>query len=181
MDLNRGKAKSLEYATRRQLYTMILKKLYRMDLVLKNLRLYMLLVSSLLIATMLLLTACYVPPSNGDGNTRPDNGRPVLDIQYGKAAYYSRQFIGRPTASGELYDPEKLTAGHMTLPFGSICRVINLVNGKQVEVRINDRGPYVRGRIIDVSERAARQLQMIDAGVVEVKLEVLKLGPRSAS
>ena len=107
--------------------------------------------------------------------------RRFLDVEYGKGAFYSRNFIGRPTASGELYDPEKLTAGHPSLPFGTICRVTNLFNDKTVEVRINDRGPYVNGRIIDVSERAARQLQMIQAGVVDVKLEVLKMGNRRPS
>lgn len=96
--------------------------------------------------------------------------KPVA-ILNGKASFY-----GKPqrTASGERFDPGKLTAAHKSLPMHSVVRVINLKNGKSVIVRINDRGPYVRGRIIDLSKAAAERIDMINSGVVSVKIEVLK-------
>ncbi|HEU4732269.1 MAG TPA: septal ring lytic transglycosylase RlpA family protein [Kofleriaceae bacterium] len=90
------------------------------------------------------------------------------------ATYYGSEAQGGPTASGERFDKRQLTAAHRTLPFGTRVRVTNTRNGRSVEVRINDRGPYGRGRIIDVSEAAARRLGMIDAGVVPVIVEVVK-------
>ncbi len=94
-------------------------------------------------------------------------------VQRGKASWYGRRFQGRKTASGERFDRRKLTAAHRKLRFGTRVRVTNLDNGKSVVVRINDRGPFGRGRIIDVSEAAARRLDMIRAGVVRVKVEVV--------
>ncbi len=91
----------------------------------------------------------------------------------GKASYYAGKFIGRPTASGEIYDPWAMTAAHRTLPFGTWVRVTRRATGQQVIVRINDRGPFVRGRIIDLSKAAAEDLDMIGPGVVEVELEVV--------
>lgn len=88
----------------------------------------------------------------------------------GLASYYGSEFHGRRTASGEVYDENKLTAAHRTLPFGTRVRVTNLANGKSVVVRINDRGPFREGRIIDVSRRAARELDSIRAGVVRVRV-----------
>lgn len=104
--------------------------------------------------------------------------------QTGKAAYYSDKLHGRPTASGELYDKNALTAAHPTLPFGTQVRVTRLDTGANVVVRIIDRGPWRRKRLIDVSRAAAEQLDMIAAGVVRVKLEVLAqtaLNPASVS
>jgi len=97
----------------------------------------------------------------------------------GKASWYSARFHGRKTASGERYDRGKLTAAHRTLPFGSKVRVTALKTGKRVVVRINDRGPWGKGKIIDVSEAAARKLGMIRAGVIKVKVEVLELGAKN--
>jgi len=94
-------------------------------------------------------------------------------ILHGKASWYGEAFHGRPTASGEPYDMHAPTAAHKTLPFGTRVRVTNLDNGKQTVVRINDRGPFVKGRIIDLSYGAAKKIQMLQAGVVRVKLEVL--------
>ena len=91
----------------------------------------------------------------------------------GLAAYYDDQLHGRPTASGDLYDRNKLTAAHRTLPFGTRVRVTNERNGTSVIVRINDRGPINRERIIDLSRAAAEAIGMLNAGVVPVKLEVL--------
>lgn len=92
----------------------------------------------------------------------------------GKASWYGEEFHGRRTANGEIYDMYKISAAHKTLPLGTIVRVKNLENGKSVVVRINDRGPFVRGRIIDLSYAAAKKIDMVEKGVVDVKLKVLK-------
>ena len=91
----------------------------------------------------------------------------------GIASYYGREFHGKRTASGEIYNMRKYTAAHRTLPFGSIVRVTNLSNGRSVKVRINDRGPFVKGRIIDLSYGAARKLGIIESGTAKVRIDVL--------
>jgi rare lipoprotein A len=89
------------------------------------------------------------------------------------ASWYGVPFHGRLTANGERYDMYHLSAAHKTLPFGSLVRVTNLSNQRSVTVRINDRGPYVRGRSIDLSYAAAQELAMIDHGTAQVRLEVI--------
>lgn len=89
------------------------------------------------------------------------------------ASWYGPGFHGRTSASGEIFDENALTAAHLYLPFGTQVRVTNLDNGNSVVVRINDRGPYTGGRIIDVSAAAARNLGMINSGVAQVRLEIL--------
>jgi len=91
----------------------------------------------------------------------------------GTASWYGYPFHGRPAASGEVYDMETLTAAHPSLPFNTRVRVVNLENGKAVEVRITDRGPFIPGRIIDLSHAAARSLGMIIPGTVPVSIEVI--------
>ncbi len=91
----------------------------------------------------------------------------------GQASYYADKFHGRATASGEKYDKKKLTGAHRTLPFGTIVRVTNTANGKSVNIRINDRGPFKAGRIVDVSRAAAEKLDMIKAGVINCTMEVI--------
>lgn len=91
--------------------------------------------------------------------------------QVGLASWYGPGFQHRRTASGERFEMRAMTAAHRTLPFNTIVRVTNLENGRRVTVRINDRGPNVRGRIIDLSARAARELGIAENGVVKVKLE----------
>ncbi len=93
----------------------------------------------------------------------------------GKASFYADFFQGRQTSNGETFRQRKLTAAHRTLPFGTKVRVKNLRNGKTVKVRINDRGPFVDGRVIDLSRKAARKLGMIDDGVVPVELKYKKI------
>ncbi len=93
--------------------------------------------------------------------------------QTGRASWYGKPHHGRLTASGERFDMHALTAAHPTLPFGTRLRVVNVDNDRQVEVRINDRGPSVPGRIIDLSYAAARALGAVGAGTVPVKLTVL--------
>ena len=97
----------------------------------------------------------------------------VLAREKGIASWYGGKFHGRKTASGERYDMNKLTAAHKTLPFGTRVRVTNLDTGHKVVVRINDRGPFMRGRIIDLSHAAARKVNMIQAGTARVLVEVL--------
>jgi rare lipoprotein A len=92
----------------------------------------------------------------------------------GKASYYYGRWIGRKTANGEIYRATDVTAAHKTLPFNTMVRVTNLKNGKSVIVRINNRGPYIRGRILDLSLVAARQIDMTQAGVVPVRAEILR-------
>ncbi|WP_297456877.1 septal ring lytic transglycosylase RlpA family protein [Persephonella sp.] len=94
----------------------------------------------------------------------------------GLASYYGKKFHGRRTASGEIYNMYKYTAAHRYLPFGTILLVKNLKNGRTVKVRINDRGPFVRGRVIDLSYAAAKKLRMLRAGVVPVIVRVLRCG-----
>ncbi len=96
--------------------------------------------------------------------------------QTGKASFYADKFEGRPTASGEKYKHSKLTAAHKTLPFGTLVKVTNLANDQSVEVVINDRGPYVDGRIIDLSRSAAEKLGFINLGIADVKLDIIDAG-----
>jgi rare lipoprotein A len=103
--------------------------------------------------------------------------------QRGKASFYSNSLAGRPTASGEPYRPEKLTAAHLDLPIGTVIRVHRLSRddtptGHTVQVRINDRGPYGGKRIVDLSMAAARALNMVRSGVVPVEIEVLSIPPK---
>lgn len=93
--------------------------------------------------------------------------------QTGLASYYAHHYHGRPTASGEPYDEDALTAAHRDLPFGTRIRVTRLDDGRAVTLRVNDRGPFVAGRIVDVSWRAARELDFVAAGLVRVRVEVL--------
>ena len=89
------------------------------------------------------------------------------------ASWYGKPYHGRQTANGERYDMHQMTAAHKTLPFGTVVRVTNLENGKKVEVRINDRGPFKKGRIIDMSYASAKKLDMVGPGVVKVKVVVV--------
>jgi len=98
--------------------------------------------------------------------------------QVGIASWYGYEFHGKRTASGEIYNMYAYTAAHRFLPFGTYVRVLNLDNGRSVVVRINDRGPFIRGRIIDLSYAAARAIGMIGAGTAKVKITVLPARPR---
>src|SRR5712691_9791904 len=106
--------------------------------------------------------------------TRPPAPPPVIDgIQLGVASWYGPGFHGNRTANGEIYDQYELTAAHRTLPLGTRVMVTNLSNGRAVEVRVNDRGPFVDGRAIDLSYAAARTIGMVGPGTVRVRIEVL--------
>lgn len=92
----------------------------------------------------------------------------------GIASYYSDYYEGRTTANGEIFRQNKATAAHKSLPFGTSVKVINLTNKKSVVVRINDRGPYVKGRIIDLTKNAAKEIGMVGGGVAKVKIRYKK-------
>jgi rare lipoprotein A len=99
----------------------------------------------------------------------------AVSVQTGQASWYGKAFAGKATASGEIFNHELLTAAHRSLPLGTKVRVTNVANGKSVEVKVNDRGPYTDGRIIDLSRAAARALGMIEDGLAEVRLETISL------
>lgn len=113
--------------------------------------------------TLLLLTCCLLVACQTLGSGME-----------GKASYYAHQYHGRPTASGEPYNMYAMTAAHPSLPFGTLLRVTNLQNGRSVLVRVNDRGPFKAGRVVDVSLAAAEQLGLILPGTAEVRLEVVR-------
>lgn len=92
-------------------------------------------------------------------------------VERGEASYYHNKYKGRPTASGEKFRQYKRTAAHKTLPLGTKVKVTNLKNGKSVRVRINDRGPFIEGRIIDLTRKAARKIDMITDGIAPVKIQ----------
>lgn len=94
-------------------------------------------------------------------------------FQSGIASFYANKFNGRLTANGEIFSNSKMTAAHKTLEFGTIVRVTNRRNGRQVTVRINDRGPWIKGRVIDLSRAAAREIGMIKRGTARVDIEIL--------
>jgi rare lipoprotein A len=115
-------------------------------------------------------------PSPPSGAPPAVERRPAIPGQYeeeGVASWYGDPFNGRHTSNGEIYDMHQFTAAHRTLPFGAIVRVTNLRNGKQTEVRITDRGPFVANRVIDLSLSAAQAIDMVGAGTAPVRLEIL--------
>lgn len=140
----------------------------------------------LLCAATCLLTSCSIWGGEGHG-TETENGD-ALDswvqklghepaagtlIEQGKASWYGERFRGRSTASGEPFNPDDFTAAHKTLPFGTRVRVVVLKTGRSVDVRINDRGPFVHGRVIDLSKAAAQRVGIRRLGVARVRVERL--------
>ena len=109
------------------------------------------------------------PPANEKYRLTAEGAR---EFERGRASWYGGQFHGRRTANGETYDKYALTAAHKTLPFGTIVRVRSLALGREVHVRINDRGPFLPGRVIDVSQAAAQLLGLTGLGVADVSLDV---------
>ena len=113
-------------------------------------------------------------PSLLSAKERPSHNASHAKPIIGVASFYGTKFNGRRTASGEKFNNSALTAANLSLPFGSLVKVTNLRNGKTVVVRINDRGPHVKGRIIDLSKAAAKKIGIGHAGTARVKLEILK-------
>ena len=127
---------------------------------------------------LLLVTACASTAPRRERDREPSERPAKARVERGKASYYAKRFHGRKTANGERFDVNDMTAAHRRLPFGSRVRVTNLKNGRSVVVRINDRGPFARGRVIDLSPAAARRIDMIKAGIVPVEVEILSLPAR---
>jgi len=113
--------------------------------------------------------------SRANAPTRPAAIPATGQLEVGVASWYGHPYHGRPAANGEIYDMEQMTAAHRTLPFDTVVRVTNLTNQKSCEVRINDRGPFVDGRMIDLSHAAARAIDMVGPGTAEVRIEIVKL------
>lgn len=125
------------------------------------------LLGGLVLLALLVSTGCaserYARPSSGE-------------VQRGVASWYGPKFHGKPTASGEIYDMHGLTAAHKELPLQTVVAVRNLDNGREVTVRINDRGPFVRGRVLDLSYAAAQKLDMVGPGTARVEIRVVEVG-----
>ena len=130
----------------------------------------------LIIIATILFTSCSsaVKFTSSSTSKYDDDNSEVVTVMYGKASYYGSEFDGRSTANGETFSNKEYTAAHKSFPFGSIVRVTNLSNNNIVIVRVNDRGPYVTGRVIDLSRIAAEKLGMIRDRVIDVKIELLK-------
>jgi rare lipoprotein A len=125
------------------------------------------------LATALLFTGC-ASSRAPEASVRPAAAGGF--VEEGLASWYGEPYHGRPTASGERFDQDSLTAAHRTLPFGTVARVTNLDNERSVEVVVNDRGPFVAGRIVDLSRAAAAAIGAIGPGVVPARLEVVRAG-----
>lgn len=124
----------------------------------------------------ILFTSCSTAVKFTSANTTKydDKNTETVTVMYGKASYYGTEYEGKSTANGDTFSNREYTAAHKSLPFGSMVRVTNIANNKSVIVKINDRGPYAPGRVIDLSRKAAEELDMIRAGVIDVKIELLK-------
>ena len=139
--------------------------------------------STLLVIVFFLITACSsgrrvvyerrMPPPEKRELRKGEAREP----QYGVASWYGADFHGKSTSSGEVYDMYQLTCAHQTLPLGTMVMVTNLENGKSLELKVNDRGPFVKDRVIDVSYAAARMLGMWEKGTASVKVEVIGFAP----
>ncbi|MBX7148245.1 septal ring lytic transglycosylase RlpA family protein [bacterium] len=129
-----------------------------------------------LVILVVLISACsgYNGVRSANNESQKAGGADVVNTLFGRASWYGKGFHGRRTANGERYNMYAHTAAHKTLPFGTYVRVTNLVNDKTTLVRINDRGPFVKGRVLDLSLAAAKDVGIYQTGVGEIKLEVLK-------
>ena len=132
-------------------------------------------ISSLLL--ILLILSCAPSPRYNSNEVNWKN-KDTKDTFYGISSFYGLNdgFDGNLTANGEVYDKDGISAAHKTLPLNSLVKVTNLENGKSVTLRINDRGPYIKGRILDCSYGAAKKLDFVNQGTTEVKVEVIKWG-----
>jgi rare lipoprotein A len=138
------------------------------------------LVAVLLFMTLILITGCHkqpraARPSSPNAPNRNASSVKPGDTETGIASWYGVPYHGRQAASGEIYDMEQLTAAHKTLPFQTWVEVTNLDNGSVVTVRINDRGPFIEGRIIDLSKRGAREIGLLQTGLAKVQLRVVEV------
>jgi rare lipoprotein A len=131
-----------------------------------------------ILIVLIFLSACSTAPRY-TSEVKPKRETPSerrKKVMYGVASYYGKDFHGKLTANGETFDMYGVSAAHKTLPFNTVIRVTNLENNRSLIVRINDRGPYVEGRILDLSYGAAKKLGFLDKGTTKIKIEVLELG-----
>lgn len=128
-----------------------------------------------LLLLLMILQACGIARTSTDRRSAGTDSR-VLEA--GIASWYGPDFHGKLTANGETYDMNALTAAHRTLPFNTVVTVVNQSNGREVTVRINDRGPYIDNRVIDLSRKAAQEVDMIDSGTAPVQIFFVKEGDR---
>ena len=135
---------------------------------------------NIFIIIVFFLFSCVSAPrySTGIHTSDKTNRKDSKNVFYGVSSFYGLNdgFDGNLTANGEVYDKDGISAAHKTLPLNSIVRVTNIENGKSVRLRINDRGPYIKGRILDCSYGAAKKLDFVQQGTTEVKIEVIKWG-----
>jgi len=142
-------------------------------------------VPMIIIFSLFLFTACgprhvvidrRTPPPEKQEVKKESVKRETHEVQHGVASWYGGEFHGRPTSSGEVYDMYQLTCAHNTFPLGTVVMVTNLENGRSLELKVNDRGPFAKERIIDVSYAAAQMLGMWEKGTAPVKVEVVSPG-----
>ncbi len=126
-------------------------------------------------ALTLILSGCSAAPRFASSSDS-ENGPNLSHQLSGVASYYAVEFNGRKTANGETFDMNDLTAAHRTLPFNTKLKVRNLANDQEVVVRINDRGPFKRDRVIDLSLEAARRIGLVETGTAPVALEIIEIG-----
>ena len=124
----------------------------------------------LILMTLISVSACSQIPKS----SKHDINKTVVNYETGKASYYADKFQGRQTANGERFNQNILTAAHKSLPFGTLVKVRNIKNGKAVVVRINDRGPFIKGRIIDLSKSAFTAIANRRLGVVDVIVDIIR-------
>lgn len=148
----------------------------------------MLFKSKFLILILIILQGCAIAPRYATGNTKFSTSKKVKSFKTSKkegkqrkittgiSSFYAEDFHGKLTANGEVYDMYGLTAAHRTMPLNTICRVTNLANDRSLILRINDRGPFVKGRILDCSYGAAKKLDFVNEGTAKVKIEVIEWG-----
>jgi len=128
------------------------------------------------LAAVMISGCAHKTHAKGAASPAPPAPAPMIgDTETGLASWYGHPYHGRPAADGEIYDMETLVAAHRTLPFNTWVRVVNAANSKSVDVRIIDRGPFVDGRVIDLSHAAARAIDLLGPGVGPVRLEVIRL------
>lgn len=135
-----------------------------------------------LILIALILQACGISRAGSERMSSPgESAASGRILQSGMASWYGPNFHGKATANGETFNMNDLTAAHRTLPFNTVVQVQNIDNGRSVTVRVNDRGPYIDDRVIDLSRRAAREIDMEDAGTANVQIILLEEGDRPIS
>tara|TARA_Y100000389_G_scaffold45037_1_gene39798 strand:+ start:249 stop:695 length:447 start_codon:yes stop_codon:yes gene_type:complete len=141
----------------------------------KNKLLYLIIITTMISCGPSIAYGDYVN-SNGMSRKEIEAIKNHPRVQIGIASYYGKKFHKKRTANGEIFNMYKISAAHKTLPLGTKVRVVNLKNGKSLTLKINDRGPFAKGRILDLSYKAAQKLGFVNQGTTKVRIEVLRLG-----